>query len=417
MSVTEVVDEIERKAFSYFVREVDPQTGLVRDNTRPTAPAAIGASGFALSCYALGAMRGYVSRDEAVERTRHALRFLGDASQHDGLETIGHRGFFYHFLSLDSGRRVWRCELSTIDSTILFAGALTALMYFDRPTPQEREIRELADALYRRAEWDWMMTDERRVSMGWHPESGFLRYSWEGYSEALLLYVLALGSPTHPLPAPCYAAWAESYRWLRIYGYDYLYAGPLFIHQLPQVWLDLRGVQDAFMRSKQIDYFENSRRATYVQHEYARRNPRAWKGYSDLCWGVTASDGPGPATRHFNGKLRHFMGYHARGVPYGPDDGTISPWAMVTSLPFAPEIVTPSMLALNAYGHTDSLNPSFSDSGWVSPAEYAINQGPVMLMIENYRSQALWRLMRRCPYVIAGLERAGFAGGWLEDAS
>ncbi len=213
-----------------------------------------------------------------------------------------------------------------------------------------------------------------------------------------------------------------------------LYSGPLFIHHLSQCWIDCRGIQDAFMRRHGIDYFENSRRAAYVHQEYAKRNPRKWAGYSASCWGITASDGPGPATQDWAGKKRMFYGYHARGAPFGPDDGTVSPWAVVASLPFAPEIVLPSMEILDSeypagkhdYGYTASLNPSFgvtgratpasgpiATRGWRSPAHYAINQGPVVLMLENYRSGLMWRLMRRCPYVVTGLRRAGFQGGWL----
>ncbi len=188
------------------------------------------------------------------------------------------------------------------------------------------------------------------------------------------------------------------------------------------------------MRGHGIDYFENSRRATYVHQEYAQRNPQRWAGYGAACWGITASDGPGPATQVWAGKPRVFHGYYARGVPYGPDDGTVSPWAMAAALPFAPEIVLPSIAALDVaypevrhdYGYTGSFNPSFGSAtvgagpealasgGWRSPAHYAINQGPVVLMIENYRSGFLWRLMRGCPYVVTGLRRAGFQGGWLE---
>jgi hypothetical protein len=426
------LDQLERRAFSYFLHEVDAHTGLVRDNTRPTSPASIAGSGFAFACYVVGAERGYISRANAAERVRTALQFLWDAPQ-GGESHTAHRGFFYHFVTLETGRRVWDCELSTIDTTIALAGVLTAGVYFDRDTPAERDVRALAEAIYRRVEWPWSMGGTRIVSLGWYPESGFSPCGWQGYAEALMLYVLGLGSPTHPLPAESYAAWSESYRWVRIYGYEMLYAGPLFIHHLSQCWIDCRGIQDAFMRRHGIDYFENSRRAAYVHQEYCQRNPQRWAGYSKTCWGITASDGPGPAKQAWAGKQRVFYGYHARGAPYGPDDGTISPWAVVASLPFAPEIVLPTMEVLDSvypsakhdYGYTATFNPSFRSPaatptgesilarGWRSPAHYAINQGPVVLMIENYRSGLLWRLMRQCPYVVAGLRRAGFQGGWL----
>jgi hypothetical protein len=301
-------------------------------------------------------------------------------------------------------------------------------MYFDAGTADESEIRTLCDALYRRADWQWAQNQGATVTHGWKPESGFLDYRWKGYDEALLLYVLGLGSPTHPLPERSYAAWASTYRWERCYGQEYLYAGPLFTHQLSHVWIDFRGIQDAFMRDKGIDYFENSRRATHVQQRYAIDNPLKFNDYGSHCWGITASEGPGPGTIKVNGIERRFFDYLARGVPYGPDDGTLAPWAVVASLPFAPEIVLPALdycihqaklTELNSYGFKASFNPSHpGKSGnpygwWVSPWHYGLNQGPIILMIENYRSELLWQLMRKCRYVADGLRRAGFDGGWL----
>jgi hypothetical protein len=207
-----------------------------------------------------------------------------------------------------------------------------------------------------------------------------------------------------------------------------LYAGPLFIHQLSHVWIDFRGIQDDYMRERGIDYFENSRRATFAQQQYAIRNPRKYQGYSDCCWGITASDGPGPATRRINGIERRFFDYRARSIPYGPDDGTIAPWAAIASLPFAPEIVLPTIRhctetypqIMSKYGVRCSFNPTFknrskSRQSWHSQRYYGLDQGPIILMIENYRSGFLWRLMKRCPYLVSGLRRAGFADGWLAD--
>ena len=270
-------------------------------------------------------------------------------------------------------------------------------------------------------------TVAQRLRHGWKPESGFLKYRWAGYDEAMLLYILGLGSPAHPLPESCYTAWISTYRWEHAYGYEYLYAGPLFTHQLSHLWIDFRGIQDAFMRVKGIDYFENSRRATYVQQQYAMDNPLKFVGYGRYCWGITASDGPGFETIKLNGIERQFFGYLGRGVPYGPDDGTIAPWAVVTSLPFAPEIVLPTidyfinrvkLTELNPYGFKATFNPTYrvessSPCGWVSPWHYGLNQGPIVLMIENYRTGLLWQLTRDCPYVASGLHRAGFGGGWL----
>ncbi len=429
------LDRLERQAFTYFSHEVDASTGLVRDNTRVDAPASIAGSGFGLACYAVAAERGYVPRADAAAHVQRALTFLWEAPQGDGPTATGSHGFFYHFLALDSGRRVWQSEVSTIDTAIALAGALTAGEYFNRDTPAERSIRDLTDRLVHRADWLWSIDGGSTVSHGWRPESGFLRSRWQGYSEALILYVLGLGSPTRPLPAESFRAWTTSYRWRALYGHELLYAGPLFIHQLSHCWIDFRGIRDAYMRDRGIDYFENSRRATYVQRAYATRNPKKWTGYSATNWGITASDGPGPASRAFHGSRRRFYGYHARGVPFGPDDGTLSPCAVVASLPFAPEIVLPCIASIDAsypeakhgYGYTGSINPSFRPrSGsaskdrthsrsprWSSPAHYAINQGPVVLMIENYRSGLVWRLMSQARCIVTGLRRAGFEGGWL----
>jgi hypothetical protein len=243
----------------------------------------------------------------------------------------------YHFLDMHTGRRAWHSELSTVDSAILLAGVLTAGAYFGADTAEEGHVRAIADALYRRADWPWAQNGGATVTHGWKPESGFLRWRWQGYDEALVLYILGLGSPTHPLPESSYTAWASTYEWKHCYGYEYLYAGPLFTHQISHVWIDFRGIQDVFMRDRGIDYFENTRRATFVQQKYAIENPQQFEGYGKDCWGITASDGPGSANILAHGRQRQFFDYLARGVPDGPDDGTIAPWAVVASLPFAPE--------------------------------------------------------------------------------
>jgi hypothetical protein len=239
--------------------------------------------------------------------------------------------------------------------------------------------------------------------------------------------VLGLGSPTYPLPDSSYTAWTTTYQWESHYDYAYLYSGSLFTHQLSHVWLDFRGIQDAYMREKQCDYFENSRRATYIQQAYAMANPYKFTGYGPCCWGITASDGPGPQTVMVNKQERKFYDYIARGVPYGPDDGTVAPWAAVTSLPFAPEIVLPVIdhyiynLKLKdgqEYGFRSTFNQTIPSQshfcGWVSPYYFGINVGPIILMIENHRTGMVWKLMRQCPYIVNGLKKAGFRGGWLD---
>jgi len=418
------LERLQKDAFSYFLNETNPTNGLVPDNTRKGAHASIAPTGFALAAYPIAVERSFITRAEAVERTLTTLRFFWNSPHGTQSDATGFKGFYYHFLDMKTGRRAWESELSTIDSTYLLAGALTAATYFDRNEVEEREIRTLADELYRRADWQWAQNGEATVTMGWKPESGFLRYRWEGYNEALILYALGLGSPTHPLPEESYSAWTRTFRWKSLYGHEHLYAGPLFIHQLSHMWIDFRGIQDEFMRRKGIDYFENSRRATYVQQQYAIRNPKRFKGYGEYIWGVTASDGPGPAELRIDGVERRFYDYMARGVPYGPDDGTLAPWAVIASLPFAPEIVLPTIACFDEtfpqltskYGFKCSYNPTFIDGsqqGWVAKGYYGLDQGPTLLMIENYRSEFLWLLMRNCPYIVNGLRRAGFANGWL----
>lgn len=404
-----LLETTSRQAFSYFEEYANPENGLVADSSREHAPASIAATGMALTLTPIAAERGWWKRSHAAAVTLAALRFFADSAQNEKPNATGYRGFYYHFLDMRSGKRAWKCELSSIDSALLFAGMLTARAYFDLDSPEEREIRERAGELFARADWNWMCDESDAVALGWKPKRGFSPYSWRGYNEGLLISILGLGSQSHPLPAKNYAQWCSTYKWKTIYGHEFLYAGPLFIHQFPQMWLDLRARPDSWMREKGSDYFENSRRATYIQREYARRNPRGWASYGEDNWGISASDGPGPDSRQFNEKLRQFYGYAARGVPWGKDDGTLSPWAAIASLPFAPEIVLPLMHGMSAR-HLDfeaTHNPSFDN--WECPIRLGINQGPIVAMIENYRSGLLWDLLRDCDVMQRGLRRAGFA--------
>lgn len=427
-SDTELLDLLQRLSFDYFLKEEYHSAGLVADRSSPGAHASIAATGFALACYTVAVERGLMQRGDAVRRTLAALRFFHEAPHGGERDGTGYRGFYYHFLDMATGRRAWRCELSTIDTALLMAGILTAAAYFTAEDGPEKELRALADTLYRRVDWQWAQNKGAAISLGWKPERGFLPYRWEGYSEALILYILALGSPTFPVEPEAYAAWTAGHRWKRVYGREMVYAGPLFIHQFSHIWLDLDGIQDAFMRERGSDYFINSREATLLHRDYSIRNPRGFEGYAACCWGLTASDGPGPMRRTVKGRHRKFYGYLARGAPYGPDDGTLSPWAAVASLPFAPEIVMPAIRHFHAidlkngnpYGFTSSFNPTLGEDGdrigWMSADHLGINQGPIPLMIENYRSRFIWNLMKFCPPIVRGLKRAGFTGGWLDKA-
>jgi len=421
------IRRLQSDAFKYFVQEVDSNTGLVRDSTKGGWPSSIAAVGMALSAYPVGVERGLITRDETITRTLRQLRFFAGSEQSQNPNATGYKGFYYHFLDMKTGRRAWQCELSTIDSALLFAGMLLAAEYFNRDSSDEDEIRRLAIELYSRADWRWALNRGPTLAHGWRPESGFLRNRWDGYDEALIAYVLALGSPTFPLPCESFEAHTSSYEWKEVYGYEYLFAAPLFAHQFSHIWIDFRGIQDQFMRDHGLDYFENSRRATYVQREYAKRNPGDFKDYSEVCWGLTACEGPGPAELVIDGRKRVFSDYVARGVPTGPDDGTVAPWAVVASLPFASEIAIPTLQHFDEievgtehpYNLEATFNPTFSDEqcrdrGWLSPWHFGINQGPIVLMIENAQSELLWRLMRQCPYIVEGLRSAGFGGGWLD---
>jgi hypothetical protein len=418
---------LQRHSFDYFVHEVNRKNGLILDKTASNWPASIAATGMGLTAYIVGAERGFITREEATQRTLETLRFFSESEQSESPTATGYKGFYYHFLHMQSGQREWQCELSSIDTALFIAGALAAAEYFDRPASDEIEIRQLAHFLYQRVDWAWMLNDGETICHGWKPESGFLPYRWQGYDEALILYLLALGSPTHPIEPRCYDTWCETYSWRTVYDIEFLYAGPLFIHQMSHIWCDLRGIRDRFMQEHNCDYFENSRRATLVQHEYGIRNPQGFKHRNALCWGITASDGPGEMTKKIGGAERVFYDYVARGVPDGPDDGTVAPWAVAASLCFAPEIVAPTITNLtalhvdvpNPYGFKASFNPVFHEHhdqgiGWVSPFHFGINEGPTVLMIENHRSELIWRLMKKSVSLRAGLTAAGFVGGWLE---
>jgi len=424
----EMLLRLQHETFAYFIKEANPDNGLVADKTEPGAPCSIAAVGFAISSYIVGIERGLMTKDEGINRILTVLRFFANSPHGPEPDATGYKGLYYHFLDMKTGQRAWKSELSTIDTALLLAGVLTASNYFTGDNKEEREIRELAEAMYRRVDWTWALNNGTTLSHGWKPESGFLPYRWNyGYSEALILYVLALSSPTHPIGKESYDEWQSTFEWKKVYDIEYLYAGPLFIHQFSHIWIDFRGIHDAFNRKHSTDYFENSHRATRVQQQYAIENPKRFPRYGKNVWGFTASDGPGPATLEVDGEVRQFYNYTARGGPFGPDDGTVSPWAIVASLPFAPDIVLDTLRhfieRLNLmkrsdnglYASFNTLYPEKSSHahGWVSPWRFGINQGPIVLMIENFQSELIWNIMKRSPYIKKGLQRAGFKGGWL----
>jgi hypothetical protein len=422
------LDTLEERTFRFFWERADPRTGLVPDRWPTPSFSSIAAVGFGLTAYPIGVERGYVTRAEARRRVLTTLDFFLRAPQGpQAAGGAGHRGFFYHFLDMTTGRRFGSVELSTIDTTLLLGGVLFCQSYFDGDPPEEQAVREKAEELFRRVDWRWAAVRPPLVSMGWRPESGFLDHDWRGYNEAMLLYVLALASPTSAVDESAWSEWTRTYTWGTFQGQAHVAFGPLFGHQYSHVFLDFRGIRDAYMRGRGIDYFENSRRATYAQRGYAALNPLGWKEYGPEVWGLTACDGPADVRLTVGARPRTFWTYSARGVSLEGirDDGTIAPTAAAASLPFAPEIVLPALLEMrrrhggalfSTYGFIDAFNPSFP-GGWVDTDYLGIDQGPMLAMIENHRTGLVWRTLRRNPHVVRGLRRAGFTGGWLEEAA
>jgi hypothetical protein len=426
---SEILERLQRETFDYFIDERNCKNGLVADKTKAGSPSSIAVVGLAINVYIIGAERGYISRSEALGRILQTLRFLHSSQQGPEPDATGYKGFYYHFLDMQTGKRTWESELSTIDTAILIAGILTARHYFICNNEEEDELRRLADALYDRVDWDWARNGGATLTHGWTPETGFLDHRWDkGFSEAHILYILALGSPTHPISEAGYQEWISSFEWKKVYDTEYLYAGPLFIHQMSHLWLDLSDIHDRINKKFGLDYFENSRRAVQVHYQYAVKNPKGFNRYGKYVWGLTASDGPGPATLIVKGVQRTFYDYIARGAPYGPDDGTISPWVSITALPFAPELVIKTvryvMVVINLlFNERRGLQASFNATypkngknpfGWLSPWQFGLNNGPVVIMMENYRSGLTLKTLKQCPAVITGLRRAGFTGGWLD---
>ncbi len=431
MSWDPFLDTLQRKTIQFFLETTSTATGLTPDRYPTPSASSVAAIGFGLTMYPIAAERGIITREDAVRRTETTLRFLFNLPQHDGRSGAGgYRGFFYHFLDIRDGTRTWNSELSTIDTGLLLAGVLFCQSYFDRPDPAEQSVRAIADSLYRRVDWTWTLTKSGGVAMAWRPEEGLASEGWHGYNEAMILYLLALGSPTHPVPERCWDFWTSTYVWGMYQGEEFVSFGPLFGHQYSHCWIDFRGIQDNYLRRRGIDYFENSRRATFSHRVYAIENPGHWRGYTDSIWGLTACDGPGDTAIDVDGRARRFMAYSARGasLDWVSDDGTIAPTAAGGSVAFAPEICTPALKAMRTwnggflwkeYGFPDAFNPSFvtpstGPAGWIDRDYLGIDQGPIAIMIENLRSGLVWNVMKRNPYIIRGLKRAGFSGGWLD---
>lgn len=391
----ELLALVQRKAFDYFWFEAHPKTGLVKDragNARGDdyAVASIAATGFGLAALAVGVERGWVERASGEERALRTLRFIHQHLAHE-------HGWFYHFIDWKTGQRVWNCEVSSIDSALFIAGALLAGQCFGG------EIQAEAQALYARMDFHWMLTDggarpdERLIGHGWKPESGFLKSRWDQYSEHLLLNLLALGSPTHPVPETCWDAWERNQG--EYAGHKTFACGPLFTHQYSQAFVDFRGQRDRLGH----DYFDSAVQATLANRQFCIDQAGRWKTYGPNVWGLSACDKPGG-------------GYEAYGAPPGRivQDGTVAPWATVAAITATPE------LALEAIGHMHNqygarlwgrygFSNGFNvDRDWFAADVIGIDLGAALLLIENHQTGFVWRQFMAIPHIQQAMHKAGF---------
>lgn len=387
-----LLDDIERAGFQFFAEQAHPRTGLVRDRARAdgsesVGKASIASSGYSFSAWVIATERGWVSRTEAVGRVRTMLDFLVNTAPR-------HHGFFYHFMEMDTGKRAWKCELSSMDSALVYAGAIVAREYFADP-----EITALVNRMLGDVDWNWFLNDGRQVALGWHDETGFSRYRWDRYSEHVLMSFLALGVSPKPLPAAYWQAW-ERKPLGRYADYVYVQEPPLFVHQFPQAYLDLRDRRDAVM-----DYFRNSQLATLAQRQMSIDLKSEFPLWGEKLWGLTASDSA--------------TGYKAWGGPprtlrFNALDGTIVPCAPAGSLPFEPEQTLVVLRNLKStygdhlwkrYGFVDAFNPH---NGWVNPDVIGIDVGITVLQAENLRTGLIQRLFMQSPEARLALAKAGF---------
>lgn len=443
-----MLERVQRAHFQYFLDNQDHSTGLILDRTRPGSPATVAGVGFALTAYAVASTRFWLSRREAVSYTLKVLDVLKRVPQGDSPSGVnGFHGFYYHFLDPATGERAtspkfWNSELSTIDTALLMIGVRFAATFYDGDSAEEKRIREIASFLYERVEWTWMLRDlsempnqnrggtlkGRVLGHGWTPEHGLIQSVYLGYSEALLLYLLALGSAKYAVPAETWQKYLGFEKAQTLYGETFIAmpGTPLFCYQYPHCWFDFRGIRDDLGRRLGFDYFENSVRATRAQYRYAVVNPHGFVNYGTRNWGLTASDGPGGGKKKVGDREIDFSWYSERGAPLGLDDGTIAPTAALSALPFAPHIVLPTMRywlkkrpeLFSMQGFFDAFNDTYPDEagksvGWVDVETLAIDQGPVVLMLENYRTGLIWKVMKRDPAMRKALKSASFRGGWL----
>ena len=397
LSDDEFLERVSLATFQFFREQADPETGVVKDRAGNVVPdsytvGSTGATGFGLAALCIGAKRGWVSAPEASRRALDTLRFFLD-------RPASPQGFFYHFLDLRSGERSWGSELSSIDTALLVAGAITAGRCF-----AGTEVERLANTLYERVDWDWMRTDGGAVpqsltmSMGWMPEHGFLPNRWDFYSELMVLYLLALGSPTHPIPSGSWQAWKRLEG--EYGGHRCIEGGPLFMHQYTHAFVDFKGRKDRLG----YDYFENSVQCTLANRQFTMDQMARFKTYDEHVWGLTASDTPAG-------------GYDAYGAPpsaWARHDGTVNPSAPAGSIIFTPELSIAALRTIyNRYGHRlwgrYGFGSAFNvDRQWWSREVVGIDTGITLLMIENYRSGLIQDVFMSHPAVRKALDVAGF---------
>jgi len=424
--------ELKKRTFNFFWERADSANFQIPDRYPTKAFSSIAATGFGLSSYLVGIENKYITRTQGAERVLSTLKTLYSLPQgSDTTSVSGHKGFFYHFLNTDNATRFKNVELSSIDTGLLMAGVLSCMTYFDNPSdPIETEIRKFADDLFKRVEWNWMVKTNGKMSMGWHPENGFIESEWAGYNEAMILLVMAMGSPTYPLANDAWAKWCETYPIDTFYGQTNIQFDPLFGHQYSHIWIDFRGINDEVNTKLRYDYHENSRRATLSNRDYCIANPSKFVGYGENQWGLTACDGPKDTKLQLDGKEVVFFGYRARGAASLQiiDDGTIAPTAAGGSFVFTPYESEKCMeqmwnthydRLIGEYGFKDAFNLTYKDDnhldGWFDIDYLGIDQGPILLQIQNHETQLIWNIMKRNPYIIKGLQRAGFKGGWLDE--
>ncbi len=375
-----LVDAVAHETFDYFWYEANPANGLIKDRSTPDSPASIAAVGFGLAAIPVAVDRGWITYDQGYERVLTTLNTFANG----GVQ--GDHGFFYHFIDMETGERVWSSEISSINSALFIAGALTAGQYFTGT-----DVETLANQLYEQMDWQWMMSNGNMVSMGWKPDIGFLSSFWDHFDESMIIYALAIGSPTHPVPA---AAWDNWKRPVNLSGeYIYLTTDPLFVYQFPLIWLDLKNKEDAY-----ANYFNNTVRACQRNEEFSASQADNFATYQNGVWGISASDGP--------------SGYRAYGT--GSQDGTVAPYASIACLPFTPDASLAGMDAMltqygplvwRDYGFVSAIN---ADVEWFSTEHIGIDEGDILLMIANYQDNFVWNLFMQNEHIQKALTDMGF---------